>query len=170
MPKINISILIIVILLVVLITVLALWVWPGFLTKNRQQTSTSQSEAGLSAGEGSTSTSSTSSSSRAPASPPVSAPKSTLTYTQAINLYTNRRIQFDANCTVIPNNLVFKKGTQIMLDNRFNQARTVFFDGNPYYLEPYGFKIITLNTSLPLPHTVRIDCGTGKNNGQLILQ
>lgn len=170
MPKINISVLIFVVLLVVLITGLTLWVWPGFLIKSRQQTNNNQPEASSSLGDSSTSADVDSNKDNPPVKPSAPSSNTALTYTQAINVYANRRIQFDVNCAVIPNNLVFKKGTQVMLDNRSNQKRAVFFDGNQYNLEPYGFKIITLSTSLPLPHTVRIDCGSGKNNGQLILQ
>jgi hypothetical protein len=92
-----------------------------------------------------------------------------LSYAEAVSLYANKRIQFDANCTAIPNSTIFKKGTKIMLDNRFGQARSVYLDGQRYSLVAYGFQIVTLTTTASLPHTMRVDCGTGKNNGQIII-
>jgi hypothetical protein len=94
----------------------------------------------------------------------------TLSYDQAINMYANKRIQFDPNCTMIPSSVNFLKGVEVMLDNRFGSARTISLDGVKYNLSPYGFKIVTLTTNLGLPHTIKVDCGTGKNNGQITLQ
>ena len=92
-----------------------------------------------------------------------------LTYDQAIKTYTDKRIQFDPNCFTIPVFSNFMNGTKVMFDNRYEKGRWFYLDGKGYYLEPYGFKIVTLY-SKTLPHTIMIDCGTGKNNGQILLQ
>ncbi len=92
-----------------------------------------------------------------------------LTYSQAVNLYNNRRIQFDANCTVTPSSIVVKNGTAMMFDNRWSLPRSIALDGVRYVLDGYGFKVITLSNP-NLPHTTRIDCGTGVNNARIILE
>ena len=68
-----------------------------------------------------------------------------------------------------PNPITFKNGTSVMLDNRSGSERTITLDGTPYRLSAFGFKILTLRSRV-LPHTVAIDCGEGRNNGQIILQ
>lgn len=139
--------------------------WPGFLKKGGPLGS-GQTESP----SGSEPTASGTTASPTPTKRPSAKPTTALSYTEAVNQYINRRLQFDPNCVVIPNYVVFKKGTQIMLDNRSGQARPVFLDGQRYNLEAYGFRIITLTTTASLPHTIKVDCGTGKNNGQIILQ
>ena len=94
----------------------------------------------------------------------------TLSYTKAVNLYADRRIQFDNNCVVTPNYITFKKGTAIMLDNRAPKDVSVSLDSTKYSLKAYGFKIITLTTTATLPHTIMVDCGSGQNNGRILLQ
>ncbi len=94
----------------------------------------------------------------------------TLSYGDAVKKYQDRRIQFDPNCIPVPYYVVFKKGTSIMLDNRYNKARPIYLDGAKYNIGAYGFKIVTLTTTAKLPHTIRIDCGTGKNNGSIFLE
>ncbi len=93
-----------------------------------------------------------------------------LSYSDAVGLYVNRRLQFDVNCVVNPSYVVFKKGTQIMLDNRYDKPRAVYLNGVLYNLSAYGFKIVTLTTTKPLPYTIIVDCGSGKNNGRIILE
>ena len=92
-----------------------------------------------------------------------------LTYGQALAAYGSNRIQFDLNCQAIPAASNFKNGTKIMFDNRSNQEKWINLDDQKYYLDPYGFKIITVS-SKTLPHTFRIDCGSGRNNGQITVQ
>jgi hypothetical protein len=109
-----------------------------------------------------------------PTSTSTSAPTPDLSYGEALKMYENRRFQFSFNdinnCIMTPSSSVFKKGTKVMLDNRVNKQITVYFDGTAYNLKAYGFRIITLTTSAQLPHTIKVDCGTGKNNGQILLQ
>ncbi len=93
-----------------------------------------------------------------------------LSYSDALKIYKDKRIQFGSNCVPVPYYVVFKVGTKIMLDNRYNQTRPVYLDDYKYTLAPYGFKIVTLTTTAKLPHTMRVDCGTGKNNGSIFLE
>lgn len=96
-----------------------------------------------------------------------------LTYDVALKTYAGRRIQFDINatnsCVLTPNNISLKAGDTIMLDNREAKQLAISLDGVNYNLPAYGFKIISLNTSSPLPHTIKINCDNGKNNGSIIL-
>jgi hypothetical protein len=94
---------------------------------------------------------------------------SSLNYTEMVNQYQGRRIQFTEDCQVIPNYVTFKNGTVVMFDNRANKKLPIALDGKVYYFEPYSFKILTLS-SKTLPHTIVIDCGTGRNNGRILLQ
>ena len=98
----------------------------------------------------------------------------TLSYSAALKTYSNRRIQFSVNssnyCLVNPYSNSFFKGTKIMLDNRSSKTLTIYLDGTPYSLKGYDFRIVTLTTSGKLPHTMRIDCGTGKNNGNILIR
>ncbi|MCR4275644.1 MAG: hypothetical protein NUV83_02745 [Candidatus Wolfebacteria bacterium] len=96
-------------------------------------------------------------------------PEQSVTYDQAINTYGSKRIQFDPSCGVIPSYSNYLNNTKVMFDNRYEKGRWFYLDGKGYYLESYGFKIVTLY-SKTLPHTVKIDCGAGKNNGQILLQ
>lgn len=92
-----------------------------------------------------------------------------LTYGEAVKIYTNRRIQFDPDCVVIPNRIVLKNNTMVMFDNRFKDGRDFFLDGRRSYIRGYDFRILNLS-SPKLPHTIVVDCGTGKNNGEIILE
>ena len=92
-------------------------------------------------------------------------------YTKAVNVYGSRRIQFNDTCQANPASIVLKQGTNgvaIMLDNRSKSPRTISLDGAKYSLKGYGFAIATLK-SATLPHTVIVNCDSGSNNGQIIL-
>jgi len=93
----------------------------------------------------------------------------TITYEQALKTYAGKTIQFDPNCATIPAFATYLNNTRVMFDNRYEKGRWFYLDGKGYYLSPYGFKIVTLYGKT-LPHTIMIDCGTGKNNGQILLQ
>ncbi len=94
---------------------------------------------------------------------------SELSYGAAVNLYATRRIQVVANCQLNPTSISLLNNTSVMFDNRTPESKMIALDGTKYTLTGYGFRIITLKSGI-LPHTVRIDCGSGVNNGQVILQ
>ena len=97
----------------------------------------------------------------------------TLSYSDAIKIYGDKRMQFGLSngyCSVTPNNATFKSGTKFMLDNRINKQLTISLDGKPHVIKAYGFEIITLGTTLPLPHTIKVDCGTERNNASILIQ
>lgn len=92
-----------------------------------------------------------------------------LTYEQALAQYADRRIQIQPGCQLSPANTVFKNGTYVMFDNRTPSAQTIALDGVRYTIGAYGFRIIRLY-AVRLPHAITIDCGSGRNNGQITLQ
>jgi hypothetical protein len=92
-----------------------------------------------------------------------------LTYTQAIDKYEGRRIQFNDQCQAQPSAMTVKRGTNIMLDNRGDSGRWIAVDEKRYYLKAFSFAVVTL-TSFTLPHTVHINCGSANNVAQILLQ
>jgi hypothetical protein len=96
-------------------------------------------------------------------------PAPALSYTKAVGIYADRRIQFNDQCAMIPNPAMLRNGKELMLDNRSAQSRSVTIAGTGYYLSGYGFKIITLSRS-NLPATLNVNCGTGVNTGSIFLQ
>lgn len=92
----------------------------------------------------------------------------TLSYQKALVTYKDRRIQLDKACQATPNNVTYKNGTSIMIDNRSPEART-FKLGSTYTIKGYGFRIITLNSST-VPATWLLDCGAGQNAATILIQ
>ncbi len=90
-------------------------------------------------------------------------------YTQLVNQYKDRRIQFDAGCQAIPSNITYKNGTTVMFDNRSGDARQIKIGSLTYSFAGYGWKILTLRSST-LPKTLMLNCGAGVNVGQILLQ
>jgi len=99
---------------------------------------------------------------------------STLSYVNALKVYSKRHIQFSISaynyCTMTPYSDVFKIGTSVMLDNRSKKALTIYLDKQPYSIGAYGFSIINLSTPFRLPHTIKIDCNTRFNVGSILLE
>ena len=103
---------------------------------------------------------------------PVANQPVSLSYQNALELYKGSlRIQLsgDAFCQANPNNLMFKNGTTIMVDNRSALARTIRLNSTSYSIAGYGFKIIKLS-SATLPATLIMDCGTQQNIAKILLQ
>lgn len=91
-----------------------------------------------------------------------------LTYGAAVRFFGERRMQFDENCVATPNSIVIKSGLSFMFDNRSPQPMSFALDGRRNYLRSYDFTVLLLSSSR-LPHTVVVDCGSGKNSAQIIL-
>jgi hypothetical protein len=92
-----------------------------------------------------------------------------LTYGEALRYYADRRMQFDPNCIASPNNMSLRNGVSVMFDNRAPSSTTIALDGIAYLVRGYDFRILTLRSG-KLPHKIAVDCGSGKNNAQIILQ
>ena len=102
---------------------------------------------------------------------PVASQPVTMSYTNALALYKdNKRIQLsgDTFCQVTPNNVMYKNGTSIMIDNRSAKTRTVKV-GATYSIPGYGFKIVKLSSGT-LPATLFMDCDTQQNVAKVLLQ
>ena len=91
-----------------------------------------------------------------------------ISYADALIKYKEARIQLDDDCQAFPNNVTYKNGTSIMIDNRAGVARTVKV-GSLYTVKAYNFKIIKLS-STKLPETLLVDCDTYKNVATILVQ
>lgn len=101
---------------------------------------------------------------------PVSRPSaSTSEYTKLVAQYEGRRIQFGELCQATPNNVTFKNGTSILLDNRADEVRTMQLGNKSYTLAAYGYRVVTLNYS-PLPYTITLDCNKQYNVATILIQ
>lgn len=95
-----------------------------------------------------------------------------ITYTEALVAYAQRRVQFShpqglASCNATPQKVTFKGGTKFMLDNRTNSTAVIKFSGGVQYSLPaYSFQIVTLNT----PNTYIIDCNSTPNVATVVIQ
>lgn len=97
-----------------------------------------------------------------------------LTYEQTLATYADKRIQFNEKCQSVPSQMVLKKGTKIMLDNRSKYTQTINLDGTKVVLPAYGWQIVTITTKNQLPYNFGIDCksdgGTTENGAMINLQ
>ncbi len=93
---------------------------------------------------------------------------SNMAYGDAVKAYGDNRIQLDKTCQAHPNNVTFKTGTSIMIDNRSPQTTKVRL-GDTFTIKPYGFKIVKL-AGTTLPVTYYIDCGTSQNVATVLVQ
>lgn len=98
----------------------------------------------------------------------VKAPAASISYQQALVKYKDYRIQLGQTCEPTPNNVTYKNGTSIMIDNRSNIERVVRVGSN-YTIPAWGFKIINL-TSSTLPATWLVDCGAQQNVATILIQ
>jgi hypothetical protein len=95
-------------------------------------------------------------------------PRPRLDYQAAVKKY-SYRVQFNEACQASPANLTVKNGSVVMFDTRGVGRHTLTIGGKTYTFNGAGFALVTLS-SKTLPHTVQIDCGTGKNNANIVLQ
>lgn len=93
-----------------------------------------------------------------------------LSYQKALETYGDRRIQLSdvQPCVATPNTMTFKNGTNIMIDNRSSQTRTIKL-GSTFSIKGYGFKIVKLSSST-VPTTWLMDCGASQNVATILIQ
>lgn len=92
-------------------------------------------------------------------SQPVSNPNdSNPTYGQLLNQYVDRMIQFDDFCHAIPGQIVVKKGTKVLIDNRGKDGKTIKLDNQTLGLEGYHYQVVTISTDRALPYNLSLDC------------
>lgn len=103
---------------------------------------------------------------------PIASQPVTMSYQKALETYKdNLRLQLSGAdfCQVSPNNVMYKNGTSIMIDNRSANTRNIKIGSTSYSIEGYGFKIVKLS-STTLPATLLMDCGTQQNIAKILLQ
>ena len=95
----------------------------------------------------------------------LSTGQSAVAYTDALKIYTNKRIQFSDSmyvkeCQASPTIVTFASGVKFMLDNRMSKILNLHFtNGLTYSIPAYSFEIISLQT----PATYKVDCGSTQN-------
>ena len=90
-------------------------------------------------------------------------------YSELVNQYAGRRVEFDEGCQMRPADVTFKNGTVVMFDNRSGDARTITIDGIKYIFPGYGYRLMTLSNPT-LPHTANLSCGSAVNVGSVLIQ
>lgn len=92
-----------------------------------------------------------------------------ISYAEALVKYKDTRIQLNNLCQATPNNVTFKNGTDIMIDNRSPVARSVKV-GSSFSIKAYGFKIVKLSSPATLPTTWLVDCDAAQNVATILIQ
>lgn len=85
--------------------------------------------------------------------------ENTLSYSDVVMLYGDKRIQFDNDCKATPSNASFPLGTIVVLDNRGNSVKAIKFVDDTYAIPPLHVKLVELNRE----GIFSVDCGTSKN-------
>jgi hypothetical protein len=98
----------------------------------------------------------------------VNTPLETISYGEALVIYKDFSIQFDTACQANPNNVVYRNGTNIMIDNRSPFTRTIKI-GSVYTVEPYGFKIIKISSTF-WPVKWIVSCDKSQDVATIIIQ
>lgn len=92
-----------------------------------------------------------------------------LPYHEALGIYANRTIGIDSQCQMVPNQMIFKNNTKVMIDNPSPHLRTLKIGKNVTTVKGYGFKIINLYNS-KLPVKLMVDCDTSKGVATILLE
>jgi hypothetical protein len=92
-----------------------------------------------------------------------------ISYTNALVKYADRRIQLDESCQAHPNNVTYKDNTGIMIDNRSSKTLTVKV-GTNFTIKPWGFKIIVLPNIYLTSKTLLVDCNKSQNVATVLIQ
>ena len=92
-----------------------------------------------------------------------------ISYTNALIKYADRRIQLDGACRAFPSNVTYKDNTGIMIDNRSPNTRTVKV-GDNYTIKPWGFKIVVLPDIYLKSKTLLVDCDKSQNVATILVQ
>jgi len=95
-------------------------------------------------------------------------PASVISYQEALVKYADARIQLDSTCQASPDNMTFKDGTNIMIDNRSAVDRTIKV-GSVFKVKAWGFKIVKLSTATK-PVTWFVDCDGSQNVSTILIQ
>jgi hypothetical protein len=89
-------------------------------------------------------------------------------YEQALLLFQERRIQLDENCQARPNNVTFKNGTLVMIDNRSDKLRTVRL-GAVFSIKPYSYQVVKMDNPKN-GSTIYMGCDGSQNVATILIQ
>ncbi len=87
-------------------------------------------------------------------------------YAELMVAYKGKTLQFGAACQMPISSYVYKTGTEVLLDNRTNTARTIKLAGMTYDLSAYGYKVVTLSTV----GKFLVSCGDNQNVATVTVQ
>ena len=104
-----------------------------------------------------------------PPPPPPAVISNNPSYNKAVVQYADKRIQFQQSCQTVPNNVVYKNGVTLMLDNRASITHTIKIDSKTYVIGAYDYTIVTLSNT-KLPHTILVDCDKSQNVATIMLE
>ncbi len=82
-----------------------------------------------------------------------------MSYGDFLEVYGDKRIQFDEGCRATPNNASFTVGDFLILDNRSDKVQAVKFIDDLYALPPFHVRVFELKRQ----GIFDIDCGSSKN-------
>ncbi len=92
-----------------------------------------------------------------------------LSYGDAVNKYTNSRIQFNSLCQAIPGQVVFANGTTVMLDNRSDSPQKIIITGQTYIVAAYNYDLVTLKQKF-IPITLHVGCNRNLNSVEITVE
>lgn len=88
-----------------------------------------------------------------------------MSYGEFIQVFGEKRIQFDQNCRAAPINASFSVGDTLIFDNRSDKVQAVKFIDDLYALPPYHVRIFKLERQ----GIFNIDCGSSRNVSEIIV-
>lgn len=103
---------------------------------------------------------------RKPKPKPKPIPAPVLNYGEAVNKYSNHRIQFNSICQAIPGQVAMANHITIMLDNRSDSAQKIVLAGQTYTVAAYNYVLATLNEKT-LPITLHVSCNGNMNSVEI---
>ena len=94
-----------------------------------------------------------------------------ISYQDALTKYANSRFQFDTKCQATPNAATFATGTNIMLDNRSPDTRTIHLGSlGSFTVKGYGFKIVNLSLTGLTANAIAVDCDANQSVAIITVQ
>ncbi len=97
----------------------------------------------------------------------INSMESKLSYAEAVELYANATIQFTDGCQLASKGRSFRLGTEVMIDNRSPQPRTITIGTLSLVVGPYDYGFMILNEK---GTSVSVSCNDRANVAELMVQ
>lgn len=92
-----------------------------------------------------------------------------LKYADALVTYKDRRIQIDDICRLNPDTVAYKNNTNVMIDNRSKESKTLKIADRTIIIKGYGFKIVNISAT-KFPSNILVECDTHHNVATITVQ